>query len=74
MINIDLFIASLQGGPDTQWLADNSQVVSRVYGEMLAERDLAMRSLCSRRSGGSSTPSQQVVSGKAAIHYRGDGL
>jgi hypothetical protein len=40
----------------------------------MAENYLAMRSLCSRRSGGSSTPSPAVSALPGASHYRGDGL
>jgi hypothetical protein len=70
MTFIDHLFDSLNApGPNQRWLESQGNVARKGYEEMMEER--AMRSPCSRRSGGSSTPSQQVVSAlPGASHYR----
>lgn len=67
---IDRLFDSLETpGPNQRWLECNGNVARKAFEEMMEER--AMRSPCSRRSGGSSTPSQQAVSAlPGACHYR----
>lgn len=69
MTFIDRLFDSLETpGPNSKWMEDNSAVTAKGYREMMEER--AMRSLCSRRSGGSSTPSPAVSALPGAGHYR----
>jgi len=69
MTFIDRLFDSLETpGPNSKWMECNGNVARKAFEEMMEER--AMRSPCSRRSGGSSTPSPSVSALPGAGHYR----